>query len=88
MMLDELLLSSVGRFVTVEFYKKDGSLRILNGRLGVTKHLKGGVSTLDPDKYITIYDLVNKGYRAVNRSTIRSVTVDHTKWYCNVCATS
>jgi len=83
-MLDELLLSSVGRFVTVEFYKKDGSLRTLNGRLGVTKHLKGGVSTLDPDKYITIYDLVNKGYRAVNRSTIRSVTVDHTK----VCATS
>jgi len=84
MMLDELLLSSVGRFVTVEFYKKDGSLRILNGRLGVTKHLKGGVSTLDPDKYITIYDLVNKGYRAVNRSTIRSVTVDHAK----VCVTS
>lgn len=77
MEFDELILSSAGRFVTVEFLKKDGSLRTLTGRLGVTKHLKGGVSTLDPAKFITIYDVVNKGYRAINRSTIYSVTVDH-----------
>ena len=76
-MLDELILQSAGRFVTVTFEKKNGELRTLTGRLGVTKHLKGGASTLNPDAYITIYDVVNKGYRAVNRETIRSVTINH-----------
>jgi len=45
----------------------------LNGRLGVTKHLKGGLSTLNPLEYITVYDLQSKGYRAINRSTIIDV---------------
>ena len=76
-MLDPLILQSAGRFVTVVFEKKNGELRTLTGRLGVTKHLKGGTSTLNADEYITIYDVVNKGYRAVNRSTIRSVTINH-----------
>ena len=76
-MLDELILQSAGRFVTVVFEKKDGTLRTLTGRLGVTKHLKGGTSTLNPDAYITLYDVVKKGYRAVNRDTIRSVTINH-----------
>lgn len=75
--LDFFILNSEGRFVSVEFIKKDGSLRKLTGRLGVTKHLKGGVSTLDKDKFITIYDTVNKGYRAINRDTIKAVTIDH-----------
>jgi len=74
-MLDELILQSAGRFVTVTFVKKDGSLRTLNGRLGVTKHLKGGVSTVDHDSYIVIYDVINKGYRSINRSTIQSVSI-------------
>lgn len=74
--LDNVLLSSAGKFVSVEFIKKDGSLRKLTGRLGVTKHLKGGVSTLDPADYVTIYDTVNSGYRAVNRKTIQSVTLE------------
>ena len=76
-MLDELILQSAGRFVTVVFEKKDGALRTLTGRLGVTKHLKGGTSTLNPDAYITLYNMVKKGYRAVNRDTIRSVTINH-----------
>jgi len=76
MKLDQLLLNSGGKFITVTFTKKDGSLRTLTGRLGVTKHLKGGVSTLNPDQYVTIYDVQNNGYRAVNRSTIQSVTCE------------
>jgi hypothetical protein len=77
MELDKLILNSGGKFVSVTFVKKNGETRILTGRLGVTKHLKGGVSTLNPDEYITIYDVVNKGYRAINRSTILSVTLDN-----------
>lgn len=69
----EKILNSNGKIFTVEFIKKDGSLRILNGRLGVTKHLKGGTSTLNPDKFITVYDLKTQAYRAVNKLTILSV---------------
>ena len=79
-MLDELILQSAGRFVTVVFEKKNGELRTLTGRLGVTKHLKGGTSNLNPDAYITIYDVVNKGYRAINRATIRSVSINHQRY--------
>ena len=75
-MLDELILQSAGRFITVTFETNKGE-RVLTGRMGVTKHLKGGQSTLDANKYITIFDVVNKGYRAINRETIKSVTINH-----------
>lgn len=74
-MLDNLILSSEGRIITVTFVKKDGTMRTLNGRIGVIKHLKGGVSTLNPEKFITIYDMQSKGYRAINRDTIKGVTI-------------
>lgn len=59
--------------ITVKFRKKDGSLRTLNGRMDVVKHLKGGKSTLDSDKYITIFDMQAGGYRAINVDTIEEV---------------
>ena len=74
--LDFFVLNSEGRFVTVEFIKKDGTLRKLTGRLGVKKHLKGGKSTLNPEQYITIYDVQNAGYRAINRATITALTIE------------
>lgn len=67
------ILNSKGKFFTVEFTKKDGSIRILTGRLGVKKYLKGGESNLDADKYITVFEMSTKQYRAINRDTIISV---------------
>jgi hypothetical protein len=69
----EKILASNGKIFTVVFIKKDGTERALNGRLGVTKHLNGGKSNLDADKFITVYDMQSKGYRAVNKETIISV---------------
>ena len=74
--LTELIERSNGKFITVAFRKKDGTLRIMNCRLGVTKHLKGGECTLDRDQFIIVYDMQFKGYRAINRDTIESVTID------------
>lgn len=67
------LLNTNGKIVTVTFTKKDGTIRVMNCRLGVTKHLQGGVSTLNPDKYITVYDLKNEGYRAIAKDQILSI---------------
>ena len=76
MKLDQFVLESNGKFVTIEFIKKDGSLRKINGRLGVKAPLKGGKSTLDASQYITIYSMADQGYRAINRDTIKSVSLD------------
>jgi len=70
------ILNSNGKIMTVKFIKKDGSLRVMNCRLGVTKHLKGGCSTLNPDKFITVYDLKSEGYRAIDKESILDVKGD------------
>ena len=80
MNLSKVIECSEGRFFTVEFVKKDGSTRILNGRLGVEKYLKGGDCTIDRTKFVIVYDVQSKGYRAVNRDTILSVRIDGVKF--------
>lgn len=67
------LLENAKGFATVTFMKADRSIRKMNCRVGVKKHLKGGVSTLDPAKYVTVWDVANRGYRAINRNTIIDV---------------
>lgn len=69
----ERILNSNGKIFTVTFVKKDGSIRVLNGRLGVTKHLKGGACTIDKDKFIIVYDLKSEGYRAIDKDAILDV---------------
>lgn len=71
--LANIIAESNGKIVTVTFTKKDGTLRVMTCRLGVTKHLKGGESTLDADQYITAFDMASQGYRAINKDTIVSV---------------
>ena len=65
-----MIEQSNGKMVTVSFIKQDGTTRVLNGRLGVKKYLKGGKLSTNTDEYINIYDVQNKGYRSVNRNTI------------------
>ena len=79
MQIYNAIYDSKGRFLTIEFLKKDGSLRKINGRLGVKKYLAGGSSTLDQSKFIIIYDLIAKGYRAINKSSIISVNTTNLK---------
>ena len=61
------------KFFTVSFIKKDGTLRKMNARLGVKKHLKGGVSKYDIDHLLTVFDMVKREYRTINLETITSL---------------
>ena len=63
------------KFFTISFIKKDGTLRKMNARLGVTKHLKGGKKSYNPDdfNYLTVFDLGKKQYRTVNLNTVKEV---------------
>lgn len=73
----ELFRKLVGnKFFTVTFEKKDKSLRVMNARLDVKKHLKGGTKSYNDDdfNYITVFDLGKKGYRTVNLDTVTKIT--------------
>lgn len=57
---------------TITFTKKNGEERVMNCRLGVTKHLKGGELKHNPDDYnhLIVFDMQKKGYRTVSLDTV------------------
>jgi hypothetical protein len=65
--------------ITVEFIKKDGSLRKLTGIRGPTHYLKGSPGenkpTVNTDKHFLFCEM-RKGYRAVAKDRLMSVSVD------------
>jgi hypothetical protein len=75
----EQLRQLVGKKIfTVEFTKKDGSLRVMNCMLGVTKHLKGGEMKHDPEElnHIVVFDMQKKAYRTINLNTLERITFE------------
>jgi hypothetical protein len=63
-------LSASGKFFTIVFEKKDGTVRTLNGRRGVTSYLKGtGGSRKLPKNLRTVWDRPVLNYRSfdINR---------------------
>ena len=74
----KLIKSTNGQIFTAEFEKKDGTIRAMNCRLGVTKHLKGGEMAYDPKEYdlLPVFDVQKNDYRMINMSTLRRVTVE------------
>jgi hypothetical protein len=65
------------KFFTATFIKKDGSLRTMNCRLGVKKHLKGGEKKYNTEiyNYLTVYDMQKKGYRTININTLKELKI-------------
>jgi len=66
-----------GKTFTITFIKKNGEVRVMNARLGVKKHLKGGTLKYDPSKYnlLGCYDMQSGGYRMINFDTITEIKV-------------
>jgi hypothetical protein len=71
--LTQVIEQSRGKIFSVTFTKKDGTLRRMTARMGVTSKLRGGHNSNNADKYITVYDMVGRSYKNVNRETIREV---------------
>jgi hypothetical protein len=73
-----LIGSTKGKFFSISFIKKNGKARNMTARTGVKKGLTGKGSSYGDEaksQYITLYDVVNRGYRAVNRDTIKTLRV-------------
>lgn len=74
-----LIDSTKGKFFTVDYTKKDGTLRTMTCRLGVASNLKGGTNTIDMKAHLkVIYEATKRQYRTINLSTIFRVRVGGT----------
>lgn len=69
------LIKGSSDIINVKFIKKDNTLRSMNCRA----HVKVNLST-NPNKkqiidsnHIIVYDMVSKGYRKINKDTIKSI---------------
>lgn len=73
---DEIIKSTKGKIFSCSFIKKDGTLRKMIARLGVQKNLKGGNNGASyKNALITVYDMLNGGYRMVNLETLLTLKV-------------
>lgn len=80
--LDKLLTDQNGKFFSVKFIKKDGTMRTSNGRFGVKKYLQGGVNkvTRYDNTYDTTFDVQVMGYRTINLHTVVSVRASNVEY--------
>jgi hypothetical protein len=75
---EDMIRNSNGKIFTVTFIKRtDGSLRVMNARLGVKKYLKGGTLPYDAKDYnlIPVFDLQKNEYRIVNLETMQTLKI-------------
>jgi hypothetical protein len=63
------------KIFSVSFVKKDGTLREMVCRFGVTKYLKGGEMNHDPKDYghLVVFDMKKEAYRTINFNTIKQI---------------
>lgn len=74
-------------FFTVVFTKQDGSLRVMNARMNVSKYVQGTKpevtakrkATLTAQNMLTVYDLHKRAYRTINLDTLQLITCNGIK---------
>lgn len=71
------IFETKGKIFSVKFTKKDGSVRDMQCRRGVSKGVKGEGLKYDPDKYnlIPVYDMAVRDYRMINADTIQELKI-------------
>jgi hypothetical protein len=64
-----------GQIFTVDFIKKDGSVRTMNCRLGVKSKLKGKGAKYDAEarNLLSVYDMQKGAYRTINADTVFAI---------------
>lgn len=75
--LAKKLIENSNTIFSVQFIKKDGSIRDMVCRKGVTKYLKGGKNTVAGyTKYITVFEMPKQEYRNINIETLQQLKIN------------
>lgn len=86
MTVQELIeLTKNGNIFSVQFVKKDGTLREMVCRLGVKKHLKGGTLNYDAKSrgLLPVFDMQKQAYRMINTKTLISAKINGVNYDIN-----
>lgn len=87
MKVDEFIANArkTGHVFTVEFVKKDGTVRVMNCRMGVKAYVTGVGRKYDPAEkgLLGVYDMQTQWYRQVNLKTLISLRMEGKKYAWN-----
>ena len=78
--LKAMIKSSNGRFFSCTFIKKDGSMRVMNGRIGCHKGVKGVGRKFQKENLVTVFDAQAKEYRMINVDTMLTFNCGGLSW--------
>lgn len=82
MHVDEFRQIVGGKIFSALFVKKNGELRKIRARLGVTSHLKGGELTYDPSAVnnLIVFDLDKNDYRTIKFDNLLEIKYLGREW--------
>ena len=74
-LIQKTIMDTKGKFFTTTFIKKDGTLRKMTARLGVSKGVNGKGLKFDPaDKnLVVVYEMSKDAHRMININTIQTI---------------
>ena len=78
--LKAMIKSTKGRFFSCTFIKKDGSMRVMNGRIGCHKGIKGVGRKFSTPNLVTVFDAQAKEYRMINVDTMLTFNCGNFSW--------
>lgn len=78
--LKEMIENTKGRIFVANFIKATGEQRKMVCRLGVRKGLTGLGKRYEKENLVTVYDMVNHGYRTINLETMKDFKCGKTVW--------
>ena len=78
--LKAMIKSTKGKWFSCTFIKKDGTKRVMNGRIGCHKGVKGIGRKFQKENLVTVFDAQSKEYRMVNVDTMLTFQCGNFTW--------
>ena len=78
--LKAMIKSTKGKWFSCTFIKKDGSKRVMNGRIGCHKGVKGVGRKFQKENLVTVFDAKAKEYRMINVDTMLTFNCGNFTW--------
>ena len=76
----KMIKSTKGKWFSCTFIKKDGTKRVMNGRTGCHKWVKGVGRKFQKENLVTVFDAQAKEYRMVNVDTMLTFKCGGFNW--------
>ena len=76
----KMIKSTKGKWFSCTFIKKDGSKRVMNGRIGCHKGVKGIGRNFKKENLVTVFDAQAKEYRMINVDTMLTFNCGGFSW--------